>query len=98
MKKMLLLLVLVTGFACKRKLSPSELQGELKKAMLTFLQQQKGYDSTTMKFEVQDVTYYEDVKMYDCEFKVRLTQNGHDTTGIMTGTVSKDFSKVSRKL
>jgi hypothetical protein len=98
MKKMVLLLVLVSGLACKRKLSPSELQGELKKAMLTFLQSQKGYDSTTMKFEVQDVTYFEDIKMYDCEFKVRLTQNGHDTTGIMTGTVSKDFSKVARKL
>jgi len=98
MKKMLWIVFLLAGFGCKRKLSPSELQGELKKTMLNYLQHQESFDSSRMKFEVLDVIYFEDVKVYDCEFKVRLIQNGHDTTGMMTGTISKDFSVVHRKI
>jgi nitrate/nitrite-specific signal transduction histidine kinase len=97
-KTVLFLALLLFLFACKRKLTPSELQTELKKAMLNYLQNQQGYDSSTIRFDVMDVSYFEDVKVYDCEFKVKLTQNGHDTTGIMTSTISKDFSKVKRKI
>ena len=98
MRKLLLLLVILTGFACKRALSHTELNDELKKAMLNYLQHQDSYDSSKMKFQVLDVTYFEDRKIYDCDFTVKLTQNGHDTTGVMYGTISKDFSIVHRRV
>ncbi|MHA4811914.1 hypothetical protein ACX0G9_27710 [Flavitalea flava] len=89
------------AIGCKRKLSPAEgkeqLQEHLKSSMLTYLQHENGYDSTRERFEVLDVTYYEDHHFYICEFTVRLLQKGRDTSGIMTGTVSKDFLTVRRK-
>jgi len=45
-----------------------------------------------------DVNYFEDKDFYECEFQVRLfRQGGTDTTGIIKGRVSKDFSKVTKK-
>jgi hypothetical protein len=97
MKKILCLLLITLCFGCKRAHSPEELQQRLKKTMLTYLQSGKGYDSTKMEFDMLDVTYYEDAKFYTCEFKVRLHQKAGDTTGIMMGVISKDFSTVTRK-
>jgi hypothetical protein len=46
---------------------------------------------------VQDVIYYEDKAVYDCQFKVHMKNATTDTVGQMGGTVTKDFSTVKRK-
>jgi hypothetical protein len=96
----LLFVIFIVGMiaiGCERKVSPSVLQDRLKSSMLNYLEHQSTYDSTKVRFEVQDVTYSEEAKLYNCEFKVRLLlPAGKDTVGIMTGTVSKDFSTVHR--
>ena|ERR1700738_4852668 len=92
------LLLWVLMIHCKRALSHTELEAQMKKAMLHSLQTGKGYDATKMKFEILDVNYYEDATFYICEFHVRLHQNGGDTTGEMRSTISKDFSVVRRTL
>ena len=94
--RMAILLFFLTLTACARHLSHSDVEKQLKKAMLHSLETAKGYDPAKMKFEVMDVTYFEDPAFYICDFQVRLHQNGGDTTGIMHGTVSKDFNTVHR--
>lgn len=92
-----ILIVGMTAFSCERKVSPSVLQARLKSSMLDYLEHQSTYDSTKVRFEVQEVTFSEEAKLYNCEFKVRLIlPAGKDTVGIMTGTISKDFSTVHR--
>jgi hypothetical protein len=45
-----------------------------------------------------DVVYREDAGNYLCDFKLTLHRpDGSDTTGIIGGRVSKDFSIVSKK-
>ena len=93
----IVLIAATTAIGCKRKVSPSVMQDRLKSSMLDYLQHQSTYDSTKVRFEVLDVTYSTETRVYNCEFKVRLIlPGGKDTVGIMTGTVSKDFSTVHR--
>ena len=91
--------VLLLAFGCKRKLSQNEVRAELKKAWLLYLEKDPHYDSSKIHIEVLDVTFFEDEKVYDCEFKVsmKVPQQGLDTVGIMTGNISKDFDSVYRK-
>jgi len=86
------------GIACRRALTDAEVRKELSTAMLKFLSTDK--DTTKVKFEIQDVTYFKDKTFYECEYKVRMRviPTGLDTTGIMTARVSRDFSTVKRKL
>jgi hypothetical protein len=86
----------IMSISCERKVSSSVLEDRLKNSMLDYLQHQSTYDSTKIKFEVLDVTYSEEPKLYNCEFRVKLLLPGKDTIGIMTGTVTKDFSTVHR--
>ena len=93
-----LLLVILLGISCKRALSPAEVKDNLEKAMAAKLIQEQGGDTTRLKFQIMDVNYFEDKDFYECEFQVRLfRQGGGDTTGIIRGRVSKDFSKVNKK-
>jgi hypothetical protein len=98
MKIFLIALILLTGLACKRKLSHSEVENQLKMTMHAFLINRPDYDSNKLRYDVLKVNYFEDKSFYECEFEVHLKVGNHDTTGIMTARVSKDFSRVSRKL
>jgi hypothetical protein len=84
--------------ACKRNLSRSDLENQLKLSMHKFLISRPNYDSTKLKFDVQKVYFFEDKAIYECEFVVHMWSNGHDTTGVMTATITKDFTIVKRKL
>ena len=98
MKLAPLLLLFSVALSCKRSLSPAEVKDNLEKAMTAKLLEEQGGDTTRMKFRMLDVNYFEDKDFYECEFQVRLLrQDGTDTTGLIKGRVSKDFSKVSKK-
>jgi|SRR5882757_1385129 len=98
MKLAALFLVLSLGISCKRALTPAEVKDNLEKAMTAKLIEEQGGDTTRLKFRMVDVNYFEDKDFYECEFQVRLFRPGrNDTTGIIRGRVSKDFSKVSKK-
>jgi len=97
MKSFILIITLIAAMGCKRTLTHEEVEAELKKAMTENLYKGINYDSAKAKYDVQSVSYYEDKTFFECEFKVRVTNPGHDTTGIMTARISKDFSKVVRK-
>jgi hypothetical protein len=99
MKKMMFLpILLVAAMACKRQLSREETEKELKMAMYRSITTSPGFDSTKENVEVKTVTFYEDQKVYQCEFTVHMhLLTGHDTTGIMTAVITKDFSKVRRR-
>ena len=102
MKKLCVLFffgLVVVNAACKRKLSFSDTERELKAAMHTYLLQQRpNLDTSRVHYDVLKVAYYENKDFYDCEFTVRLRSPQIDTTGIMTATVTKDFATVHRKL
>ena len=82
---------------CKRALTRQEKEERLKKAMTTYLYQKINNDSTHVKFRVENVTFFEENTLYDCEFNVHLIRDNHDTSGIMTATISKSFKTVKRK-
>lgn len=84
-------------FACNRNPSPEELQAKLKATMTDFLYKGTNYDSSKVKYRVQDVIYYIDKNYYDCEFKVKMSvTGGKDTVGGMSAKISKDFKTVLR--
>jgi hypothetical protein len=88
---------LFVSVACKRALSPAELQNQLKAAMGQFLNQKVNSDSSGVKFDVKDVTYFEDESNFICKFIVRMQKrDGFDTTGSMNAKISKDFKTVRR--
>ena len=88
-------LCLLLSIACRRKLSREETKEQLEKAMSHKLQTRKASNTPQLRFDVLDVNYYEEAKYYRCEFTVKMTlPDGKDTTGIMLGKVSKDFSEV----
>lgn len=98
MKKILACLLFLAALSCQKKPKPAEVQMHLKKAMTEFLYESVNNDSSKVKFEVKDVIFFEDVNFYECEFNVRMMQGSKDTTGAMKARITKDFSKVSRKL
>jgi len=97
MKKISILLFGVIFFACSRNLSREELQAKLKYTMTDYLYKSVKYDSSKVKYHVQDVIYYPGNEYYDCEFKVFMSvKGGKDTLGTMHAKISKDFTKVFR--
>ncbi len=89
-------LMFVTG--CQRKLSSTEVKTNLEKAMATYLSGQHKAGMPPLKFDMLDVTYQENDSNYQCQFRIKLYRpDGSDTTGIIRGAVSKDFSTVSAK-
>lgn len=95
-----LVLIIVLGYACQRAHPPSDVKKGLSKAMLNFLWHDKRNDTSKIRFEIMDVTFFEERNFYECEYKVRLhvIATGYDTIGTMTANVSKDFARVKRKL
>ena len=88
-------LCLLLSVACRRKLSREETKEQLEKAMSQKLKQRQPPNAPQLRFDVLDVNYFEDTKFYICKFTVKMTlPDGKDTTGIMAGKVSKDFSTV----
>src|SRR4051794_9692219 len=96
MKTKFLLFFITILSACNRNPSPEELNTRLKSTMTDFLYKGVNYDSSKVKYRVQDVAYYIDKDYYDCEFKVLMSVNGKDTIGGMSAKISKDFRKVLR--
>jgi hypothetical protein len=84
---------LATG--CERKISADDVKENLEKAMANHLENSRPPGSPPMHFQILDVAYYEIGPYYRCEFKVKLLRaDGTDTTGIIRGKISKDFSQV----
>jgi hypothetical protein len=98
MKPIILIIVFTAAIGCKRKLTASEKEASLIKSMREYLYNGINNDSSKVKFDVQTANYFEDKNFFECEFKVRVISPGRDTTGTMTARISKDFSKVFRKL
>jgi hypothetical protein len=99
MKKLVFFLALVifSLVSCQKKPKTEEVNEHLNKAMREFLYSTVNNDSSKVKFDVQEVLFYEAANFYECEYKVRVVSPGKDTTGIMKARVSKDFTKVNRK-
>ncbi|MGI8950744.1 MAG: hypothetical protein ACR2FN_04065 [Chitinophagaceae bacterium] len=100
MKKIIFCALLFFSFSCKYQPaipSRAETEKQLKKTMQTYLYKGINNDSSKAKYYVENVIYFEDTTFYDCEFTVKMTQNNHDTTGMMTAIISKDFATVKRK-
>ena len=98
-KKIAIGCILLVALGCQRKLSRNDIGDELKKAMQIYLEKSPHFDPGHDSIAILTVTYFEDKTDYICEFKVRMKvpSIGLDTVGIMTGTISKDFSTVHRK-
>ncbi len=99
MRLTIVLLLAFSLVSCKRKVADSKEKTEmrLKAAMQAELYQSINNDSSNIKYRVMEVSYFEEKSRFVCEFKVRLINNGHDTTGIMTADISKDITVVKRK-
>jgi len=90
--------VITETIGCRRHLSESEIKDNLQKAMTTYLMNEQRKDSTHFRFSIEDVEYDEKKDYYDCRFKVHLfREEGTDTTGMIKGTISKDFTMVNKK-
>jgi hypothetical protein len=93
----LAIVILIAVISCKRNLSRTEVENQLKSAMTSYLYKGVNNDSSMVKFFVKSVNFYEDKTFYECEFIVYKQYNKHDTTGMMGARISKDFSTVKRK-
>jgi hypothetical protein len=100
MKAFVFFSIIIFCIACKRSRTRAEVQNDLSKAMLTSLWSDNHKDTSSVKYQILDVNYFEDIEFYECEYKVRMhiVTTGFDTTGMMTARVSKDFRTVKRKL
>lgn len=96
MRKTLLCTLVLLAFACKSKPSHEAIEADLKKAMLKSLYEAVHNDSSKVKYQIQQVYFFEEKDFYDCEFRVQMYQQGHDTLGVMKAAITKDFSKVTR--
>jgi len=80
-------------------MSPEDLQTELSKAMLKKLYMDHHSDTSTVKYEILSVSYFQEKASYNCEYKVHMhiVSTGFDTVGIMAAKVSSDFKDIKRK-
>jgi hypothetical protein len=99
MKKLLVVIFLITSAGCQKKYTRQEIVQKLSDAFSKSLYERVHNDSSKVKYYIKDVIFYDDRKydIYLCEFKVRMVDQRVDTTGIMGATISKDFTKVIRK-
>ena len=95
MKKTFLLLSILF-FACQQKTAKTDVDTQLRKSMSEFLYQSVHNDSSKVKFEIKELIFFGDKEFYECEFKVKMSHSGKDTTDIMKARIAKDFSKVVR--
>lgn len=101
MKRLSVLFVIVLIAACNatssQEVTPEELQKKLISAMTDYLYKAVDYDSSKVKYHIENVIYFDDKIKYICEFKVNMMPTGgRDTVGTMKAFVSKDFKKVGR--
>lgn len=98
MIKSILACFLFLTLSCQQSTKPAEVELHLKKAMSAFLYQSVKKDSSKVTFSVLEVSFFSDSGFYQCDFRVKMSQKGKDTTGAMKARVAKDFSKVIREL
>jgi hypothetical protein len=100
MKTYFLFIFFFLFIACKRGHTRSEIIQGLSNAMLTRLWTEHNKDTSSIKFQILDVNYFEDSTFFECQFKVRMhvVSTGFDTVGMMAARVSKDFATVKRKM
>jgi hypothetical protein len=90
-----ILLCAALTLGCERKPSTSDVKENLIKAMTTKLQQSRPAGAPPFNFQILDVSYFRIGEFYRCDFKVKLTRpDGTDTTGIVKGKVSTDYTRV----
>ncbi len=65
-----LLMTITVG--CREKTPEETLSTKLKKAMCVYLYKQVNNDSSKVKYQVEEVSYFPEKKMYTCDFKVRM--------------------------
>jgi hypothetical protein len=83
------------AIGCQRKLSSTEVKTNLEKAMGDYLRQQQRPNLPPLRFDMIDVAYQETDSNYQCQFTIKLHRpDGSDTTGIISGKISKDFSVI----
>jgi len=81
---------------CQRKLSATEVKANLEKAMAAYLRGQQRPNMPPLRFDMIDVVYQENDSSYQCRFTIKLHRpDGTDTTGTITGRISKDFSLIT---
>jgi hypothetical protein len=86
--------------SCVKKTSRKDTEDGLKNAMGMYLNHSPKIDTSRVKFDVLEVSYFEEKEYYVCHFKVNMKQERNnqllDTTGLMTAHISKDLKNVSR--
>lgn len=103
MKKSILFICLMMSMACHKKLSKEEIESELVKTMSSYLNNQPK-SITTIGFDVQSVTFFEEKNVYLCEFKIHMKGKNTndssikkiDTTGTMKAIIDKNFILIKR--
>lgn len=97
MKNIVLLSILML-IACSSNPSQDEIGKKLKSAWTNYLYERVNFDSSKVKYRVEDVTFYDDNRgYYDCQFQVRMIlPNGKDTIGKQFGYISKEFKVLQR--
>lgn len=89
--------LLIIAAACNSTEQKSDPKEQLKAAFVESLYKAINYDSSKVRYRVDEVIYYEDTKYYDCQFKLTMFRKGStDTTGSVWAYVSKDFKEVKR--
>jgi hypothetical protein len=87
--------------SCIKKDSRKQTEENLKTAMDLYLNHQPKIDTSRVKFNVLEVTFFEGKLGYICDFKVNMKERRDsiitDTTGYMNANISKDFKEVSRR-
>ena len=99
MKRLCVLFCSIVIAACNANpaSAPEDMETKLKSTMTDYLYKSVNYDSSKVKYHIENVYYFDDKIKYICEFKVMMMPaGGRDTVGTMKAFVSKDFKKVSR--
>ncbi|NCT94545.1 MAG: hypothetical protein GXC72_08985 [Chitinophagaceae bacterium] len=99
MRKMLFICLLAgVLLSCSTKNNHAETEQQLRETMTHFLYEKNHFDSSHVRYRIDQVIFFEDRDFYECEFTVHMQQAGLDTIGVMKARIAKDFSKVLRKL
>jgi hypothetical protein len=87
--------------SCLKKDNRKQTEENLKTAMDLYLNHQPKIDTSRVKFNVLEVTFFDGKLGYICNFKVNMKEKRDsiltDTTGYMNANISKDFKNVSRR-
>jgi len=98
MKRLLPFIALsISLYACQEKVKQQDTKDtkatkeQLEKAMARYLAGNQATKEQKLHFDVLDVAYYEEISVYECNFKVKMTlPDGRDTVGYMRHKIFKD--------